>query len=406
MWRKSSSSCRISGHGLALARSGCPLHCPVFHMPTTPRLPSRPSNGRASMITLRPWQWKHCWRWPQMAVWQQYGRLQLPQVRLWSTSRHPTWNKQLTNLLSVSWVKGHQDHHTLWNKLSLEALANCLANDICTETHQQHPNEVGHLPDWIPGTGVALLHHGKLVTKKQDKYVCTAATAPQLCDRFITTLQHHDPYIANNWDDDTFNDINWKSVCASLDCLSKGQLYQLSKFLNNWTPTLHHRATQDNSIDRRCFACRAWQETIDHVLRCSSDHRVEAQEKAKITFLDHLTYYHTPAPMAQVIMAALDWWFQDLQPYLVPWLSTAPDDPNHCLHQLINDAFAHQSTIGWGHFLCGHILLHWKSCIAKYYKIRQPGEPHNPSQKMEKPEMKIMSGSWEKEMGQLEITHF
>jgi chorismate synthase len=51
-------------------------------------------------------------------------------------------------------------------------------------------------------------------------------------------------------------------------------------------------------------------------------------------------------------------------------------------------------------------LLHWKSCIAKYYKIRQPGEPHNPSQKMEKPEMKIMSGSWEKEMGQLEITHF
>jgi hypothetical protein len=88
--------------------------------------------------------------------------------------------------------------------------------------------------------------------------------------------------------------------------------------------------------------------------------------------------------MAQVIMAALDRWFQDLQPSLVPRLSTAPDDPNHCLHQLINDAFAHQSAIGWGHFLRGRISLHWKSCTADYYKIRQPGEPHNPSLWMRK----------------------
>jgi hypothetical protein len=83
--------------------------------------------------------------------------------------------------------------------------------------------------------------------------------------------------------------------------------------------------------------------------------------------------------MAQVIMAALNQRFQDLQPSLVPRLSTAPDNPNRHLHQLINDAFAHQSTIGWGHFLHGRISLQWKSCIAEYYKIRQPGEPHNPS---------------------------
>jgi hypothetical protein len=88
--------------------------------------------------------------------------------------------------------------------------------------------------------------------------------------------------------------------------------------------------------------------------------------------------------MAQVIMAALDRWFQDLQPSLVSRLSTVPDNPNHCLHQLINNAFAHQSAIGWGHFLCSCILLHWKSCIAEYYKIRQPGELHNPSLWMRK----------------------
>jgi hypothetical protein len=62
------------------------------------------------------------------------------------------------------------------NELSLEALANCLADDVCTETHQRHSNKVGHLPDWIPGTGAALLHHGKLVSKTE--YIRTAATAP------------------------------------------------------------------------------------------------------------------------------------------------------------------------------------------------------------------------------------
>jgi hypothetical protein len=66
------------------------------------------------------------------------------------------------------------------------ALANCYADDICTETHSRIPSEVGQLPEWIPGTKAALLHHGKLVTKKQDEYVATAATAPQLRKHLIT----------------------------------------------------------------------------------------------------------------------------------------------------------------------------------------------------------------------------
>ena len=88
--------------------------------------------------------------------------------------------------------------------------------------------------------------------------------------------------------------------------------------------------------------------------------------------------------MAQVIMAALDRWFQELQPSLVPRLPTAPDNLNSRLHQLINEAFVHQSNIGWGHFLRGRVSLHWKVCIAEYYKIRQPSDPHNPSLWMRK----------------------
>jgi hypothetical protein len=35
----------------------------------------------------------------------------------------------------VTWVKGHQDHNKLRNELPLEARANCIADDVCTETH-------------------------------------------------------------------------------------------------------------------------------------------------------------------------------------------------------------------------------------------------------------------------------
>jgi hypothetical protein len=85
----------------------------------------------------------------------------------------------------VNWVKGHQDHHKLRSELSLEARVNCIADDVCTETHHHHPRNVGRLPDWIPGTKAALMHKGKLVSKKQDTYVTTAATAPRLHKQLI-----------------------------------------------------------------------------------------------------------------------------------------------------------------------------------------------------------------------------
>jgi hypothetical protein len=83
--------------------------------------------------------------------------------------------------------------------------------------------------------------------------------------------------------------------------------------------------------------------------------------------------------MADMIMQALDRWFSNLQPNLVPSLPTGPDEPNQHLHQLINEAFVHQNNIGWGHFLRGRLSLHWKLCIAEYYKYRQPGDTYNPN---------------------------
>jgi hypothetical protein len=95
----------------------------------------------------------------------------------------------------------------------------------------------------------ALLHHGKLVTKKQDDYVTTAATAPRLRKQLIKKSKRHDLFLEADWDMTTFNDIDWKSMQSSFGCLTKGRQFQLAKIAHNWTPTLHQRATQDNNID-------------------------------------------------------------------------------------------------------------------------------------------------------------
>ncbi len=251
---------------------------------------------------------------------------------------------------SVEWVKGHQDWHKPRSKLSIEALVNCFADNVCTDTHHRLPRDVWRFPDWVPGTRAALLHKGKLVSKKQDKYVRTAATVLRLHKCLTLKSQCHDPLIPNDWSDDTFDDIDWKSVRLSIKCQPYGWHFQISKFAHNWTPTLHQRATQDNSINWRCFKCGAWKEDIDHVLWCPSDLCDTARTKAKTQFLNHLAKYHTPAPMATIIMSALDRWFSSLPPDLVPCLPTGPTEPNCILHRLINKAFVHQNYIGWGHF--------------------------------------------------------
>jgi hypothetical protein len=153
----------------------------------------------------------------------------------------------------------------------MDAKANCIANDVCNETHHYHPSKFGCLPDWIPGTKAALLHNGKLVTKKQDNYVTSAAMAPCLRKQLIKKSKRHDPFLDQDWDASMFDDIDWKSVQSSFGLLTKGQQFQLAKYAHNWMPTLHQQATQDNSIDRRCFACRAWVENVDHVLHSKSN---------------------------------------------------------------------------------------------------------------------------------------
>jgi hypothetical protein len=111
-----------------------------------------------------------------------------------------------------------------------------------------------------------------------------------------------DPVIEVEWTDDTFNSVDWQANKSSFNALSLGKKIQISKYAHEWTPTLHQQAHIDDKIDRWCFACRNLKENVTHMLQCPSTRRQAAQTKTLYDFKNHLARYHTPAPMATLII--------------------------------------------------------------------------------------------------------
>jgi hypothetical protein len=141
---------------------------------------------------------------------------------------------------NIRWVKGHQDDHTAPEDLTNEAVANYYADKICDLMHQYPDNQVGRFPGWMPYPNAGLLYQGRLVTKKQDHHVTTAATATALQDTIIKDSKKQDPTIDAEWTEDTFESVDWQANGSSFKALAPGQQLQISKYAHEWTPTMHH----------------------------------------------------------------------------------------------------------------------------------------------------------------------
>jgi hypothetical protein len=210
----------------------------------------------------------------------------------------------------ILWVKGHQDDHMPLKELPDAALANYYTDQICGIIHEHPIHDTGLFPEWMPNLDAGLLHQGQLVTKKQESHIITTTTAPGLQQAIIKDSQKRDPLIIEPWTNVTFNSVDWQANQSSFSALAPGQKIQISKYAHEWTPTMHKRAqAEGNKIDCRCFACGNLKETVNHMLQCKSDQGVAARAKALQEFRKHLSRYHTPAPMANMIVTSLKDWY-------------------------------------------------------------------------------------------------
>jgi hypothetical protein len=46
--------------------------------------------------------------------------------------------------------------------------------------------------------------------------------------------------IDTKWTEDTFESVDWQANGSSFKALAPGQQLQISKYVHEWTPTMHH----------------------------------------------------------------------------------------------------------------------------------------------------------------------
>ena len=285
----------------------------------------------------------------------------------------------------ISWVKAHQDRDTQWDELTTDAKANCFADESCTETHLTPIQDSSIFPAWIPGTRAALLHKGLLIPKRQDQSVRFARTAPRHRQYLISKSKRRDPHIQTAWTDETFDDIDWITHGQSFKALSNSRQIQISKYVHEWAPTRSQQRRISNKNDSRCPMCRTFNETSTHVLQCTSLERDTARTKALQDFKQHLSRYHTPLPMATLILDSMETWLEGDNPRAPIYSTNDYDDEiDRRLHTLLRHAFLQQARIGWAHFFRGRLTHAWKPVLARYYTHREPGEKFTPKLWMRK----------------------
>jgi hypothetical protein len=123
---------------------------------------------------------------------------------------------------TIRWVKGHQDQHKEWDKLSVEAKANIVANDECKQVYCRPVQESGMFPQWINGACASLLHNGRLITKCLEEYICIVATEPRHRQHLIKKSDEHDTRIKDKWMEEVFDNIAWKQHGLAFQSLSAG----------------------------------------------------------------------------------------------------------------------------------------------------------------------------------------
>ena len=111
----------------------------------------------------------------------------------------------------------------------------------------------------------------------------------------------------NQWNNKTFNDINWEAYHQSSNHCSHTKQF-IIKLSNNILPTARQKHKYDKTISPQCPMCKEEPETQDHVIRCIC----KINKNWKIHFLKRLNtklrQLHTHPKSIKIITYAMGQW--------------------------------------------------------------------------------------------------
>jgi hypothetical protein len=228
-------------------------------------------------------------------------------------------------------VKGHQDSHTDYASLPLNAQLNVDANAEAGYYQCLHPKQRPIIPR-LPSNRVQLHLDGKVIKSKLKKRIREAFTVPS----YLCYLQKR-----FQWTDACVDNIDWLAYTQAIGRFSTRQI-QITKLCNDLLPTARWVNRYDLLTTSNCFHCGK-SEDRDHILRCKHVTRAQWQND----LLVHLRQAHgstkSDPQLLDMLIDGLHSWFQNTSIH-------ANRYPIH-YRRLINK----QTDIGWRHMFNGHI---------------------------------------------------
>jgi hypothetical protein len=191
--------------------------------------------------------------------------------------------------------------------------------------------------------------------------------------RFHINGYHHKRYVqeCNEWDEQTWNEIDFRSLGSNLKRLSPSHRSQHIKFMHDLLP-LGVRRFREAPIPtdelKLCPRCRMATETPSHFLQCSDD--------ALTSSLGHLRKDLWTAdihPVRYLLYDGVHHWSTGTS---TPFNPDLTHFPSHLL-PYISAALRSQAAIGWHQALKGYISTHWTTLASFSMEPKKTGPDSN-----------------------------
>jgi hypothetical protein len=161
--------------------------------------------------------------------------------------------------VKLTYVKGHQDTHRAYTRLSLITQLNVDADDKAKDYQQQY-GKAHPFVLMLPNAGAFVTLSEGTITAKVVTELRSYATRPPL----RLHIQQR-----NSWTDQTMASINWKAHGKALNRMI-GKRVHLTKLVHEILPTFQ-RLNKLTKGERKCPACNNADETRDHIIRYCKD---------------------------------------------------------------------------------------------------------------------------------------
>jgi hypothetical protein len=241
-------------------------------------------------------------------------------------------------------VKGHQDDHTEYANLSLNAQLNVDADAEAGTYQQQYPAQRPIIPR-LPSNHAQLHIAGKVIPSKLKKRIREAFTVPP----YLCYLQQR-----FRWTEECASTVDWTAYTQAIGRYSSRRI-QITKLCNDLLPTARWAHRYDTLTTEHCLHCGE-PEDLDHILKCTFAPR----RLWRNNLLTHLREAHNSNEcnpyLLDILIDGLDSWFTNrtIDPARYP--------------VRYGSLIQEQTEIGWRHIFNGHLTTQWRIKQDQYIR--------------------------------------